>query len=222
MHSSRASLLITTLGFDEKFALRALTSHKPSSLRVLALYTSEDTWSRVMKAFSQLRVIASQLGIEADIVRIDYHGEKLSVLAGRVKRLLENYARDATSIVLALTGGPRILVVATLLAAVALPRHLAEKIVLRIEGEGFEAVVTEPLSNVVPLPLDETMRRIVNLLLQALREGRSIGPTEVSQKLGIPKSTAYKRLQELVALGIASYDPRTRSYQATERAYINA
>ncbi|HIQ23877.1 MAG TPA: ArsR family transcriptional regulator, partial [Pyrodictium delaneyi] len=45
---------------------------------------------------------------------------------------------------------------------------------------------------------------------------------EVSERLGIPKSTAYKKLQELVARGLAEYDQRSRRYTATEKAYVNA
>ncbi|ABM80503.1 helix-turn-helix domain-containing protein [Hyperthermus butylicus] len=215
-------VVVSTLGFDEKFALRALIAHRPRRFYAVALYTNEDAWRRILKAFSQLKLVASQLGVEAELVRIDYRGEGLSVLAGKIKMLLEGYAENADRLVLVLTGGPRILVSAALVAAIALPRRLAERIAVRLEGEGFEAVIVEPLLNIVPVPLDDTARRIVRLLLQALLEGRGVGPTEVSQELGIPKSTAYKKLQELVAMGLASYDPRSRSYRATERAYINA
>ena len=215
-------LLVVTLGFDERFALRALGEHRPSRLYALALYTDESSWSRVSKAFSQLRLFAGQLGVEAELIRVDYRGERVSVLVGRLKPLLEGLVEDSGGTVLALTGGPRLLVVAVLVAALSLPERLVERIVLRLEGEGFDAVVVEPLANLRYAELDPTARRVLRLLVDARREGRWVGPTEVSERLGIPKSTAYKKLQELVARGLAEYDQRSRRYTATEKAYVNA
>jgi len=217
----RQRLVAATLGFDERFALRALTEHRPDRLYALALYTDESSWSRVSKAFSQLRLFAEQLGVGAELVQIDYHGERVSALAGRLKALLEGYAESSDELVLALTGGPRLLVVAALVAALSLPEGLVERVVLRLEGEGFDAVAVEPLANLRYVELDPTARRVLGLLVEARREGRWVGPTEVSERLGIPKSTAYKKLQELVARGLAEYDQRSRRYTAAERAYVN-
>ncbi|ALL00359.1 CRISPR-associated protein, Csa3 family [Pyrodictium delaneyi] len=218
----RQRLVVATLGFDERFALRALTEHRPDRLYALALYTDESSWSRVSRAFSQLRLFAEQLGVGAELVRIDYRGERISVLAGRLKALLESYAESSGELVLALTGGPRLLVVAALVAALSLPERLVERMVLRLEGEGFDVVAEEQLANLRYVELDPTARRVLGLLVEVRREGRWVGPTEVSERLGIPKSTAYKKLQELVARGLAEYDQRSRRYTATERAYVNA
>ena len=215
-------LLLASLGFDEKFVLRALGDHKPCKLVAIALDTG-DAWARVEKAFAQLQLFSSSLGARAELVRVPYHGETLPKLIWMLKRVLSEKLKGYNEVVASLTGGPRLLVIALYTALTGLKQQGSiGNVLLRIEGEGFNALVEEPLENLEIAELDELSRKLLRALISYSEKGLELGPGEAARLLGVAKSTTYKKLRQLVAQGLAEYNPATGRYRATKKAYINA
>ncbi len=216
-------LLLASLGFDEKFVLRALGDHKPCKLVAVALDTGGDAWTRVEKAFTQLQLFSSSLGARAELVRIPYRGESLPKLVWMLKRVLWEKLGGYDEVVAVLTGGPRLLVIALYTALTGLRQQGGVgNVLLRIEGEGFNALVEEPLENLENVELDELSRELLRALISYSEKGLELGPGEAARLLGIAKSTAYKKLRQLAAQGLAEYKPATGRYRATKKAYVNA
>ena len=216
-------LLLASLGFDEKFVLRALGDHRPCRLVAVALDTGGDAWARVEKAFAQLQLFGSSLGARAELVRVPYSGEPLPKLIWLLKRLLAEKLMGYDEVVAVLTGGPRLLVIALYTALIGLrQRGIAEKVLLRIEGEGFNALVEERLEGLEVVELDKLSRELLRVLVDYSEKGLELGPGEAARVLGVPKSTAYKKLRQLTEQGLAEYNPVTGRYSATGKAYTNA
>ena len=216
-------LLLASLGFDEKFVLRALGDHKPCKLVAVALDTGGDAWARVEKAFAQLQLFSSSLGARAELVRIPYRGESLPKLIWVLKRVLSDRLKGHDEVVAVLTGGPRLLVIALYTALTGLRQQGSiGNVLLRIEGEGFNALVEEPLENLENVELDELSRELLRALISYSEKGLELGPGEAARLLGVAKSTAYKKLRQLAAQGLAEYNPATGRYRATRKAYVNA
>ncbi|MEM0470453.1 MAG: CRISPR-associated CARF protein Csa3 [Desulfurococcaceae archaeon] len=187
--SYHGKTLVATFGFDIDFVLRRLASKDYGSVVLLALRTSEDAQRKVEKAYSTLKIVCESLRITCELRSLDPEEIPRSILS-----LLKEVAEKSSRIELFLTGGPRMLIVTTLLSALLLPKYLAEKISIAIEGEGFECETTINLSKYQELArLDDRDMRIL-LELQA-RGPQRLG--ELEKYAEIPRSTLFRRLEEL-------------------------
>ncbi|MEM1831016.1 MAG: CRISPR-associated CARF protein Csa3 [Desulfurococcaceae archaeon] len=189
--SCHGKTLVATFGFDIDFVLRRLASREYGSVVLLALKTSEEAYRKVEKAYSTLKIVCESLRISCSLNDLEPE-----VIARSIPSILKNIAEKSERVELFLTGGPRILVVTTLLSALLLPKYLAEKINIIVEGEGFECENTINLSKYQELArLDERDMRIL-LELQA-RGPQRLG--ELEKHTEIPRSTLFRRLEELTA-----------------------
>ncbi|MEM4562204.1 MAG: CRISPR-associated CARF protein Csa3 [Desulfurococcaceae archaeon] len=186
---SSGKALVATFGFDIDFVLRKLASRDYETVLLLSLKTSEEAQRKVEKAYSTLKIVCESLKVTCEHRPLEPGGIARSVLS-----LLKEITEKSSSVELFLTGGPRILVATTLLSALLLPKHLAEKINVVIEGEGFECETTINLSKYQELvKLDDRDMRIL-LELQA-RGSQRLG--ELERYTEIPRSTLFRRLEEL-------------------------
>ena len=78
-----------------------------------------------------------------------------------------------------------------------------------------QATSLDFVSSVFDVISDETRRRLLEALRDAGREGAEPGVTDLSQQLGISRSTVARQLRTLVVEGFASYreDGPRRRYQ---------
>ena len=214
--------LLASFGFDEKFALHSIMDHRPEKVYLIALDTSGSASVRIERASNILKSVASSLGIYVELRKIPYTSENIPELVYKVKKHIRQIADKCSEIIVSLTGGPRLLVIALFLAVQTLP-NLASKTVVRLEGEGFEAVVENSVKELQPIYLSEISRAVLGLLAEDhTNSGIGLGPSTVASLLNIPKSTAHKKLQELVAKGLASHNPKQGLYKITGRGLINA
>ena len=217
---SKSKCLVASFGFDEKFPLRALIDTKASTIYAVGLYTDPNAWTRLKTAFHRLQTTAANLGVEAELLQIDYRGEQLPELVYKLKKILEETLETCNETIVSLTGGPRILVVALLLATQTL--DIETKLRIRVEGEGFEAVVEEDIENLKPVQLDKTTKNTLRLLVEAATKKQPLGPKEISKTLNLPKSTAHKKLQDLTKRNLAEKLPKTGKYKPTPKGILNA
>ncbi|BEP17263.1 hypothetical protein PYJP_06150 [Pyrofollis japonicus] len=215
--------LLASFGFDERFAIRAISDHKPCKVVAVALDTGSDAWSRVERAFSQLRVFASSLRVESELVSVPYRGESLSRLVYNLARKIGGFIRVALEqgeLLVLLSGGPRLLVLGLYILLSMLPEEYAKKITVRVEGEGFNALVEELLADLRVPELDVLDRRLVALIIERMDTG--LGVSEAARLLGVAKSTVYRRLSALSEKGIAVRDEEKGRYYPSERAFLAA
>ncbi|NPA05198.1 MAG: helix-turn-helix domain-containing protein [Crenarchaeota archaeon] len=216
--------LIATLGFDDKPITHATLIDRYDLLIAIALKTSSEAWSRVEMAYHKALGVVRDRIQRARLVGVEIPAgvgreRLLSWLTRRVKEVVEPVVRDSSSVVLQLSGGPRMLILAVYTAAMSLDDPEASKITVIVEGEGFAAEAWEPLINLKPVPLTSLHRAVLKILLEA---GAPLGPTDVASRLGVSKSTAYKYLRQLMEHGLVEKVNEKGKYRATGRALVNA
>ncbi|ABM80513.1 hypothetical protein [Hyperthermus butylicus] len=114
--SQECPTLIATMGFDEKFVIRAVLDHRPKKIIVVGLRVSSDAWSRVEKAYNSVSQLAVSTGASSSLVGLDAAGIiggdragdlEFASLVREVKKILRSALGETSScIVLSLTGGP--------------------------------------------------------------------------------------------------------------------
>lgn len=191
------TILVTTLGFDADLILRELSkSLDIKHIICFSLWVDEASFKRVQSAFNTIKFFVEKLGGKAEL-RYFVMGKGL---IRSILNELEKIASEAKDvIVMNLTGGPRLLVVATIIALLMLDSRFAEKIILSVEGETFEGSLEISLKLMKSLlRLDDDSEKIFRTILIRGRMTAS----EVSRETGIPKSTTYKKLRELAQMGL--------------------
>lgn len=186
--------LVATFGFDIDFVMRQIASSKYKDVTLLALKTGQG-YDRVEKAFHLLAVTCGSMQINCNLDPIDP-----SNLIRSIYSTLERIAsrNDVEQVDLFLTGGPRALVVSSLISALLLPLDLGKKVNVVVEGEAFEYRLEVQASLLKSLiNLDERNVSIVMALSQ-----RPMNLNELSDSTGIPKTSVFRRVNDLIDLNI--------------------
>jgi len=190
-------ILVATLGFDADLILRKLSRNLDIRQVVcFSLWIDENSFKRVQSAFNTIRFFVEKFGGKAEL-------KSFVIGKGLIRSILSELEKVASEakdrIELSLTGGPRLLVVATMIASLILDSKFAEKIVLIVEGETFEGSLEVNLKLLKYfLSLDEDSERIFRVIMS---RGKMTAP-EVSRETGISKSTVYKKLRELAQMAL--------------------
>jgi CRISPR-associated protein Csa3 len=192
MVMSERKTLVATFGFDIDFVLRRISGRKYDKIILLSLKTPEGE-KRVEKAYTTLKTVCISMGVDC---ALEWLTENRFVRT--IYSILSREAGEA-SVELYLTGGPRILVVSALTAALMLSSSHAEKINMVVEGEAFEKTWEAPLKTLKKLvALDEKSREVI--MHTAVLRRASLA--ELSRMLGLPKPTVLRRLRELMDKGV--------------------
>lgn len=190
----RKLIYLITLGFDEKFALRALIrrglGHDDEVLAVMARPSDE----RAEKAYRQLTEILRRIFQHKRTSRIDIDPRDFPHC---LKDLIEALAPSIKEKhVLVLSGGFRALILETLLAATML--NLQAEV--EVEFEDSSTTITFPLKWVTPLNLEDDE---LNILKYAANTPTLSGLTK---EVGLSKSTVWRKIKKLQELGILNYN----------------
>ncbi len=166
--------LVATLGFDADLVLRRIRAGSGyAKIKCLSIRVDEASFRRVENAFSTVKFVADRLGIPAE---------------------LRAFEAAVSEVEVYLSGGPRLLVVATLLATLLVDSHFIGNISVVVEGEAFEGVIqakADWLKELVKLSNEE-----ISILSYAAGKG-AVKPSDLVRDLDIPKATAYKKLKKL-------------------------
>lgn len=200
--------LVASFGFDIDFITYRISAVKPDRVVLLALYTSREAYSRVEKSYHLISVMCNSIKIDCGLENIDPSNAGRAVLS-----ILEREVRNADEVEVFLTGGPRILVVTLLVAALLLPDELASKIKVVAEGEGFNCRLELDVKSLIDrMRIDARSKEILNKI--ELIGNATFG--EISREVpGIPRSTMYRRLNELLKTGLVE---KTDGYYVAKRS----
>ncbi len=214
-------VMVATIGFTADFVLRRISDlgrNAFSRIIAVALDSGDETArQRVENTFRMLQSLLTSLGIPSDLYYL-----RPDKAVARGKDVIDKAARiagDKGIVEVYLTGGPRIAVTALAVAAILYEADLGApgRIKLVSYGEAFETKVEIDAATAVKLVLlsnDEHARRII----EELRRSGPLTPNQLQERLGMARSTLYKKLGELRRSGIVVYDEETRLYRLSPQA----
>jgi len=183
-------IIVITLGFDEKFALRAITRRglKPEDEVLIVMPKPSD--ERAERAFQNFTNILEKAFQKPKITRINIEARKLDEAFSTLFQ--EFLKRRSFKFVINLSGGLRALITEVLISALILKIYGE----VEIELEDFSGLISFPLEILHSLNLDE-----VDKVLLSSIEGEENFST-ISRKLNISKTTVWRRTKNLQKLGI--------------------
>ena len=206
--------IVAVLGFDERHVIKSILRlgfRNVDSVHLILPKKNEDR--RAEEAVRRIKGLAEAAGVKnVKEYGIDYNDFDSAVL--QIADLLASVTSGGYDTILSLGGGMRILVVEAYMAALSLPRKLRKYIKVAIDfetGEGF--VEIEPHTVSYRYLSDDEIE-----ILEEAEEGRAT-PARISKKLGIPKSTAWKRLSQMVEEGLLKKEKRGL-YKQTKKAML--
>jgi CRISPR-associated protein Csa3 len=198
-------ILIATLGFDEKFALRSVLRNGVTPTDEIYLLMNEGGDPRSEKASNALRDLLTKGLPNLKIESVHVSLESFSVAVSKL-RILMRGLRDKR-IVLNLSGGQRIMLLSVLSAALSLDLDGE----IEIETEDSRNVFTFPLKTLKPMELDNLDSKI----LRIVAESSQVRINDLISMLEINKTSAWRRLERLKEMGLLTKDAN-RAYNLTE------
>ena len=192
-------VIVATLGFDADFVLRRLMRGASGRVVLLALRVDESSWARVDSAFKLIQAFCSYNKVDCTLEPVSTTRSIVEIYS-----ILRREVEKHKSLELFLTGGPRIMVVSTLIASLLLLPEHAEKVKVVVEGEAFPATIEVDIGILQKLLLlDEAERRILVALLQY---DKGLTAPKIVAISKVPKTSTYRKLKTLETLNLLERD----------------
>jgi len=201
-------IIVVTLGFEEKFALRAVTRRGAKENDEIVVLMAKDSDERSERAFENFCDVIEKAFQKIKVSRIDVEVKNFSEAT---KKLIGEFlARKGNEFVFNLSGGFRLLGIEVLLAAI-LTKVNAK---IELELENSSAVIEFPIKW-IQLDMDEKDKKI----LSALSEGNA-SILEISKRTKLSRVTIWRRINKLINYGTISYNNSENKYSITEYGKI--
>jgi CRISPR-associated protein Csa3 len=186
-------ILVMTLGFDEKFALRAIFRRGLRSGDRVIFIVPEDEDPRAEKAFLTIQQIIFRSIPEVSVERFRIPVKDFPKAVSLTRKLALNLLRSGEKVILNLSGGQRITILEVLAGFLSCD---AGDVEVEIESEDSSTLATFPLIMMTNIELDHGDVNILKILAQAPRRFN-----EIQSAAGISKSSTWRRLKRLIDLG---------------------
>jgi len=194
-------LLALTLGFDEKFAIRAFLRAGLSFGDKAVIFLAEPLDERAVKAWRIVEDIVSKYfsGVNVETVKVNVSEfySAVSTIAEKLKEASEG----VNEIVVNLSGGMRILILEVLVAT----HLLGLKATVEVEFENFLGLAKFPL---------ELLRTVLEvkekLILKYIVAKGQTTITNISKDLRISKTTAHRKTWKLAKQGLLKMERKGR------------
>jgi len=183
-------LILLTLGFDEKFAVRGILRYAPKPKDVIAIITASPLVDKAEKALKTLMdILKSYAGIEnIEIVEVSVSNPESA--KHKIKEFISRYECE---LIANLSGGMRALILITLAAVLSTNRNA----MIELETENLENIVTLDPEFFRPDSIDESDKRI----LRKIAEMGGVRLDEFAEVIGKSRTTTYRILKKLVNAG---------------------
>jgi len=195
-------LLVLTLGFDEKFAVRALLRAGLSFGDKAVIFLAEPLDERAIKAWRTVEDIVSRYfsGVNVKTVKVDV-SEFYDAVATIAEKLREE-SKNVNKVIINLSGGMRILILEVLVAA-----HLLKlKALVEIEFENFLGLAKFPLE-LLRIELSEKEKLILKYVVS--RKETTI--TNIANALELSKTTAHRKVWKLASQGLIKIEKKGKT-----------
>lgn len=185
------NILLVTIGFDEKFQIRALMRRfKEIDKVVIVGYFNEE---RAKKALESFINVINTAGVNYELLEVNpYSFDNLIV---RISKFINK--NKGNRLIVNLSGGMRILILGVILSFI-INGVDAE---IEVETEDFKTVVSIRLKDLMPISLSNDHINI----LKAIKEGYD-SINSLHSYLKIPLSTVWRRVKELKSEGLLTED----------------
>ncbi len=178
------SLLVSSVGFEEKFLLRTFLRRGRSQISGVLLVKPLGDNDKVRKAIESFNNLLKEVLVPLNILEINYL-DYISSVSSISKWITSS---KYSSFILSLSSGMRIVNFEILSAFLILDLN-AE---IEVEAESLEGVVSWRIDEMVRKNFDEDDIKI----LLAIHEGEK-NVSEISRKIKIPVATAWRRINKL-------------------------
>jgi len=208
-------VLALTLGFDERFAVRAMMRGGISSGDRIVVFMAEPVEERASRCLQVVREFLSRYvrDVEFRVLKVDVG--RFEEAVSRIRRGLQEAVRGAEEVVLNLSGGMRALILEVLSAALLLGLDC----MVEVELENLTGVVSFPIRL---LRASKLSRGDLEILSRLLKTGGWVSLSELSRVSKMPRSTVHKRLRRLIEIGLVESKRVGRRviYRASEWAGV--
>ncbi|QIW23753.1 CRISPR locus-related DNA-binding protein [Sulfolobus sp. S-194] len=181
-------ILVVTLGFDEKFQIRALMRRFTDLEKVIIVGSFDD--ERAKKALESFESVLKSAQVNYELVEVDPHDFYDTIITITRKIINNNKGRR---FVLNISGGMRILIIEVLFAFI----FSGLEAEVEIESEDFNTVVSFRLSDMYPVHLTQDHLRI----LMSIKDGYT-SVNSIHLRINLSLSTTWRRLKELREMGL--------------------
>jgi CRISPR-associated protein Csa3 len=187
-------ILVMTLGFDEKFALRAILRRGLRAGDRVIFVVPEDEDPRAEKAFSTIQQIVFRSISEVFVERFRIPVKDFPKAVSLTRKLALSLLRSGEKVILNLSGGQRITILEVLAGFLSCG---AADVEVEVESEDSSTLATFPLIMMTNIELDYEDVNILKILTQASRRFN-----EIQLAAGMSKSSTWRRLKKLIDLGL--------------------
>lgn len=211
--------MVSTLGFEEKWAVRAILTYGLEPGDKIVLFTGS-VIDRVKKAYESIVKIASMVGsVDVKLYEINTSCSFIEFVS-KIKSVVESEGRRASQIIVVLSGGMRAIVLAVYTALLFLGKEVKEKIkVVRIDLEDERCYVEVP-----PILLREHVETwdpgVLKELIKIIHSRSVMSLNNLSRETGKDPTTLRRQLQKLASKGVVVVEQRPYRARATELAKL--
>ncbi|RLG82003.1 MAG: hypothetical protein DRO40_08665 [Thermoprotei archaeon] len=215
-----AKLVVSTLGFEEKWAIRAVLTYglEPGDHIIVITGPIID---KVERAYESIKKVADMVGdVKVNLLSIENPCDFIENIS-RIKEVLIKHAYSMDSIIIVLSGGMRVLVLSLYTAVLFLPEEIKGKInIIRLDLEDGSCSVEIPLKL---LGLVETWSPgVLRDILKIVYERGEVSIEDIAGYTGKDRTTIRRQVAKLAELGLVELSGRPIMVRATEltRIYV--
>ncbi|MEM3404145.1 MAG: CRISPR-associated CARF protein Csa3 [Nitrososphaeria archaeon] len=196
-------IVVVTLGFDEKFALRAVSRRGMRDEDEVVTLIPKPVDERSERVFQSFKTILEKAFHNPTVNRADIEVRDFSK---GIIEIINAFSRKKNNrFLINLSGGLRALILETLLAASILKLDA----IIEVEFEDSSNIVSFPLKWCHLKEIDSKSLKILEVL-----DKESLKLSEIVQKCGTSKTTAWRKLRILCENGVL--DLVEGNYELTE------
>ncbi len=206
--------MIYTFGFDEKFVLRSLMRHSKGILESkpqtdkskIILFTVDPIIDKVKSAYNIVRDFVEKYFGEdrVDIELIPLKIEDFESLVADIKHRITSEISRHDTVVINLTGGMRVLVLATFTALLFIQRALlnGRNLIIEVEREDGNSLINIPPEVILVSRLVDRITNEKLRIVKALLERGEADAQTLSETFKLDVSTVRRHLDSLEELGL--------------------
>ena len=195
-----AKVVLLTLGFEEKFAVRALV-RRGLEVGDLVVLVTGPIIDKVAKAINYVKEFLKYFeGIDIQVFEVSEVHEFTEAVP-RIKKLIKELLNKYDFIVANLSGGMRALIIEVLTSIILLPKELKSRVIVELDTEDSKATIEIPkeLNIMINPPELGVKEDIIKVIID---EGGEADIYTIARRLEKDESTIRRQLEVLKELGL--------------------
>lgn len=194
-------MLLFTLGFEEKFAIRAFTRHGLDAGDRILLLTAKPAVDRVVRAYGVLKEFVERYyGGSVDVRLAEVELSDFPVAVAEIRKLIHKHMEGCNKLVANLSGGLRALVLATYTALLTIGESI--DMILEVEFEDGSRLVEVPKGILHALKLVWGVSEERRHVLEAIARRGEATASQLAEELQLDVSTIRRHIRRLENEGL--------------------